>query len=156
MQTIELLKVLASLLIWLPLVMGCAGHDHQHLDEPLPPLVYADPETAQAMKEGNRYFKEGWWTGAEKQYRIAILAFPAMAEAHYNLGLTLNKQGGRYQESRDHFTRALKNEFHWLPYSKRAQHLRILSVSLTRLLNWRAWDGSERTKHTTITCFWLQ
>jgi tetratricopeptide (TPR) repeat protein len=101
---------LASLLIWLSLAMGCAGHGHQHLDEPLPPPVYAAPETAQAMKEGNRYFKEGWWTGAEKQYRIAIQAFPSMAEAQYNLGLTLNKQGGRYQESRVYFKNALKLE----------------------------------------------
>jgi len=37
---------LASLLVWVSLVMGCAGHDHEHRDEPLPPPVYADPETA--------------------------------------------------------------------------------------------------------------
>ena len=51
----------ASLLVGLSLVMGCAGHDHEHRDEPLPPPVYADAETAQAIKEGNRLFKERRW-----------------------------------------------------------------------------------------------
>lgn len=103
---------LASLLIGFYLVMGCAGHDHQHGDEPLPPPVYADPETAQAMKEGNRLFKERrWWRDAGEQYRIAIQAFPSMPEAHYNLGLALKKQG-LHKEARVHFTRSLELEPH--------------------------------------------
>lgn len=97
------------LLTWLIVLVGCAGNDHQHRDHPLPPPLYAEPETAKAMKEGNRYFKEGWWTGAEKKYRIAIQAFPSLAEAQYNLGLTLNKQA-RFKESHVHFSRALKLE----------------------------------------------
>lgn len=101
-----------SLLAWLFWVMGCAGHDHQHGDEPLPPPVYADSETAQAMKEGNRLFKERrWYKDAGEQYRIAIQAFPTMPEAHYNLGLALKNQG-LYKEARVHFTRALNLEPH--------------------------------------------
>lgn len=94
---------LASLLIGISFVMGCAGHDHQHRDEPLPPPVYADSETAQAMKEGNRLFKERrWWRDAAEQCRIAIQAFPTMPEAHYNLGLALKKLG-LYKKARVHF-----------------------------------------------------
>ena len=100
---------LASMLAWVFLVMGCAGHDHQHQEEVLPPPVYVEPETAQALKEGNRFFKERRWREAEEQYRIAMQSFPSLAEAHYNLGMALNKQG-RFSESRDHFTRALKLE----------------------------------------------
>lgn len=98
-----------SVLAWLFLVMGCAGHDHKHGDEPLPPPVYADPETAQAMNEGNRFFKDKWWKGAEGKYRIAIQGFPSLAEAHYNLGLVLNKQA-RFEESLVYFSRALQLE----------------------------------------------
>ncbi len=98
----------ANLFLGLSLVLGCAGNDHQHQDEPLPPPLYADAETAQVMKEGNRFFKERrWWRDAGEQYRIAIQAFPSMPEAHYNLGLALKKQG-LYKEARVHFTRALK------------------------------------------------
>jgi len=97
------------LLTWLIFLVGCTGDDHQHRDHPLPPPIYVEPETAKALKEGNRHFKEGWWTGAEKKYRIAIQAFPSLAEAQYNLGLTLNKQG-RFKESHVHFKRALKLE----------------------------------------------
>ena len=97
------------LLTWLIFLMGCAGDDHLHRDYPFPPPTYVEPETAKAVKEGNRYFKEGWWTGAEKKYRIAIQAFPSLAEAQYNLGLALNKQA-RFKESHVHFTRALKLE----------------------------------------------
>ena len=100
---------LVILLVWFSLVIGCAGHDHQHHDEVLSPPVYAEIETTQAMKEGNRFFKEQRWSDAEKQYRIAIQSFPSLAEAHYNLGLALHEQG-RYKESREHFTRAVKLE----------------------------------------------
>ena len=96
-------------LIWVAFLVGCAGHDHQHQDQALPPPVYADPETAQAMAEGNRLFKERRWRDAEEKYQIAIQSFPSLAEAHYNLGLALYRQG-RFSESRGHFTRAVKLE----------------------------------------------
>ncbi len=95
------------LLAWLIFLVGCAGHAHQHRDEPLPPPAYADSETAQAMNEGNRHFKEGWWTGAEKKYRIAIQAFPSLAEAHFNIGLALHRQA-HFAEARSHFMRAVQ------------------------------------------------
>ena len=91
--------------------MGCAGHDHQHQEEVLPPPVYADPETTEAMKEGNRFFKERRLRDAERKYQSVIQSFPSLAEAHYNLGWALHKQV-RYIESRIHFTRAVKLEPH--------------------------------------------
>ncbi|GJL52962.1 MAG: hypothetical protein NPIRA02_00940 [Nitrospirales bacterium] len=100
---------LAILLAWLSLLMGCAGHDHQHHDEVLPAPGYADSQTKQALKEGNRFFNKQWWRDAEKQYRNAITSMPSLAEAHYNLGLALSKQG-KYKESHSHFMRAVKLE----------------------------------------------
>ena len=102
---------LVSLLTWLSLVMGCAGNNHQHQDEVLPPPGYADTQTVQAMQEGNRLFKEKRWRDAEEQFRIAIQSFPSLAEAHYNLGLALHEEG-RFSESREHFTRAVELEPH--------------------------------------------
>ena len=99
----------AFLFLWVVFLMGCAGHDHQHHDEVLPPPGYADAPTRQAINEGNRFFKEQRWSDAEEQYRIAIQSFPSLAEAHYNLGFVLHEQG-RYKESREHFTRALQLE----------------------------------------------
>jgi len=61
------------------------------------------------MNEGNALFKKRRLRDAEKKYQSAIKSFPSLAEAHYNLGLALHKQG-RYKESRKHFMRAVKLE----------------------------------------------
>jgi len=96
-------------LVWVVFLVGCAGHDHQHNDQVLPPPVYADPQTTQAMVEGNRLFKERRWRAAAEKYQIAIQSFPSLAEAHYNLELVLHEQG-RFSESGGHFMRAVKLE----------------------------------------------
>jgi tetratricopeptide (TPR) repeat protein len=55
--------------------------------------------------EGNRLFAEHRWTAAIGKYEEAIHAQPKLAEAHYNLGLTLYRKGP-VSASRPHFIEA--------------------------------------------------
>jgi len=86
---------------------GCAGasHSHAHQDEPLPPPEHATPLAAQLILEGNQRFAEHRWTAARGKYEEAIQAEPKLAEAHYNLGLTLYRKGP-VSASRPHFVEA--------------------------------------------------
>jgi TolA-binding protein len=43
--------------------------------------------------EGVGHYKQGHWDVAEGHFRKAIAADAKLAEAHYNLGLTLDKMG---------------------------------------------------------------
>jgi len=72
---------------------GCAGTPHSHQEGPLPPPEYATPLAAQLILEGNQRFTEHRWTAAMGKYEEAIQAQPKLAEAHYNLGLTLYRKG---------------------------------------------------------------
>jgi len=96
-------------MLFVLIIGGCAGHTPHEVDQPLAPRADADPEAAEDILEGNRLFAEHQWEAAIKQYEAAINAQSSAAEAHYNLGLTLNKQG-RYSDSRPHFIRAAKLE----------------------------------------------
>ena len=43
--------------------------------------------------EGVGHYKQGHWNVAEGHFRKAIAADPKLVEAHYNLGLALDKMG---------------------------------------------------------------
>lgn len=67
------------------------------------------PETeagAAENSEGIGHFKEGHWEVSEKHFRQAIEANPQLAEAHYNLALTLDKIGN-HGDATKHFRSAL-------------------------------------------------
>ena len=98
------LKIFLVLIVVL-LIAGCASHSHQHEEQTLRPPKNADPVAAQALLEGNRLFADHQWTAAIKKYKEAIQAQPSLAEAHYNLALTLDQQG-RFSESRPHYRKA--------------------------------------------------
>lgn len=86
-------------------VGGCASTSPSTKEAPLAPPETANPIVAQLIFEGNRLFAERQWTGAIGKYEEAIQAQPQLAEAHYNLGLTLYRKGP-VATARPHFIEA--------------------------------------------------
>ena len=62
-------------------------------------------EAASAVKAGNQAFAAGQWAVAKQQYEKAISVQETLAEAHYNLALTLDRLGQRKQ-AETHYTQA--------------------------------------------------
>ena len=57
--------------------------------------------------EGISHYDQGHWDVAEKYFREAVKADPKLAEAHYNLALSLHNQDN-HKEANKHFGHALK------------------------------------------------
>jgi tetratricopeptide (TPR) repeat protein len=55
--------------------------------------------------EGVGHYKQGHWDVSEGHFRKAIKADPNLAEAHYNLALTLDKMG-KHEEATTEFKKA--------------------------------------------------
>jgi len=55
--------------------------------------------------EGVGHYQQGHWDVSEGYFRKAIKADPNLAEAHYNLGLTLDKMG-KHEEATAEFKKA--------------------------------------------------
>lgn len=88
------------------IIAGCATLSTYQEEQTLPSPTNSDPVAAQALLEGNTFFAEHRWTAAKKKFEAAIQAQPTLAEAHYNLALTLEQQG-RISESRFHYKQAV-------------------------------------------------
>lgn len=72
--------------------MGCAS------DKPAPLATLAPPPTVNAevlqlFTEGTQRFQEGRWEAAREQFQSAVQHQPDLAEAHYNLALSLERLG---------------------------------------------------------------
>ena len=65
----------------------------------------SNPAAASAVKAGNEAFAAGQWAVAKQQYEKAIGVQETLAEAHYNLALTLDRWGQRKQ-AEAHYTQA--------------------------------------------------
>ena len=63
------------------------------------------PQAASAVKAGNQAFAAGQWAAARQHYEKAIGVQKTLAEAHYNLALTLDRLGQR-QLAEAHYTEA--------------------------------------------------
>lgn len=63
------------------------------------------PEASMAVKAGNQAFADKQWAVAKEQYEKAIHVQENLAEAHYNLALTLDRLGDR-KEAESHYTLA--------------------------------------------------
>ncbi|NKB80474.1 MAG: tetratricopeptide repeat protein [Nitrospirales bacterium] len=82
------------------LLMGlfaCASQEKKSVQPTLVPPVGSQSSAATAMKEGNRLFALGQFDASKMQYETAIRAQPDLAEAYYNLGLTLDRLGNPKQ-----------------------------------------------------------
>ncbi len=88
--------------VWGCLVMltACAT-----LSGPLAVLPMTSPAAAQDNLEGIQDYHAGKWQAAKRHFESAIRADPDLAEAHFNLTLTLHELG-KHPEATVHFTRA--------------------------------------------------
>ncbi|HET8580843.1 MAG TPA: tetratricopeptide repeat protein, partial [Nitrospiraceae bacterium] len=57
--------------------------------------------------EGVGHYKQGHWDVAEGHFRKAIAADAKLVEAHYNLGLTLDKMG-KHEDATASFKKAVE------------------------------------------------
>jgi Tfp pilus assembly protein PilF len=62
-------------------------------------------EVASQLERGNALFASRDWAGAEQAFRQTIKADASLAEAHYNLALTLERQG-KQTEAKKHYVEA--------------------------------------------------
>jgi Tfp pilus assembly protein PilF len=63
------------------------------------------PVVATQLEKGNALFASRDLAGAEQAYREAITADPTLAEAHYNLAVTLDRVGNQ-AEAKKHYIEA--------------------------------------------------
>lgn len=83
---------------------GCAG------PAKVPTTILASPadtsaKAAAAMTEGDRLFRSGDWAGAAQAYQTAATLQPTLAEAHYNLAVSLDRMGSK-AEAKKHYLEA--------------------------------------------------
>ena len=85
------------------LFAGCAA-----APEPVQPLAAPPgtrPDVKAAISQGNLHFATGQLVEAQQQFEVAVAAQPDLAEAHYNLALTLDMQG-MVERARKHYLTA--------------------------------------------------
>jgi tetratricopeptide (TPR) repeat protein len=85
-------KVLPCLV--LVVLAACAGPEKPRVVTLAAPAG-TPPAAAAAVEEGNRLFAQKQWEPAKAQYETAIKIHPELAEAHYDLGLTLDRLGDK-------------------------------------------------------------
>ncbi len=85
-------------------VGACSGIENT-TGSTLHPPGKATPEAVSSMNKGNQAFAGDQWDEARKHYEHVIQVQPKLAEAHYNLALTLD-QLGKQPEADDHYTQA--------------------------------------------------
>ncbi len=85
-------KVLVALCCVL-LTAGCAGPEKKPARAVLTLKAPSGTPAAAvtAVEEGNKLFAQGQWEQAKAQYEAAIKVQPELAEAHYDLALTLER-----------------------------------------------------------------
>lgn len=85
------------------LFAGCAAAPEPVQTLAAPPGT--KPDARAAISQGNLLFTTGQLAEAQEQFEVAVAAQPDLAEAHYNLALTLDMQGMR-DRAHKHYMRA--------------------------------------------------
>ncbi len=107
--------VVLSLLVGLMFVWGCdGGYDTQTpKSKEMSTDVYAGALLAsapvggaEANNEGVNHYQQGHWDVAQEHFQKAVAANADLAEAHYNLALTLDKLSN-HGDATKHFQMAL-------------------------------------------------
>ena len=96
---------LGCVLIGVVLLGACSSTPKTVKQPTLNAPLNADPTAISAVNEGNQLFASGRWQPAKAQYEKALQAQDTIAEAHYNLALTLDRMGKR-KEARAHYMEA--------------------------------------------------
>lgn len=96
--------------MWLWLVLGVwaiamGGCQSTESTKPLAAPVSANSEATRHNNEGIQAFDRSQWKNAREHFEEAIKASPNLAEAHYNLGMTLYKLRA-FAEADPHFIEA--------------------------------------------------
>ena len=65
----------------------------------------ADDVAAHHNAAGIQAYKQEQWNRAKEQFEVAVKIAPSLAEAHYNLGMVLYRQG-KDAEANPHFRKA--------------------------------------------------
>lgn len=89
-------RLWVSILGWCLLLWGVAGCATDNKPVPLVVLEPPPNATEQArtlLLEGNQRFGEGRWEAARREFQAAIDEQADLAEAHYNLALSLERLG---------------------------------------------------------------
>ena len=93
---------------WLVMAMltmvGCAGPRKAEI-RPLHAPPGTGAAVSQQLEQGNQLFAQQDWAGAQQVYLATIQADQTLAEAHYNLALTLERLGEK-AEARKHYVAA--------------------------------------------------
>jgi len=84
--------------------IGCAGPRKAEV-RPLHAPAGTSAAVSQQLEQGNRLLAQEDWAGARQVYLDTIQADQSLAEAHYNLALTLEKLGEK-AEARKHYVAA--------------------------------------------------
>ena len=90
--------------IFCAIALGCSNKSATERNVLSAP-VGTKPEAAVQVEKGNTLFASRDFAGAEQAFRQAIAADAGLAEAHYNLALTLDR-AGRKDEAKKHYIEA--------------------------------------------------
>ncbi|HLZ34958.1 MAG TPA: tetratricopeptide repeat protein [Nitrospira sp.] len=91
-------------LVLLSALVGCASQPGKATTVLTAPAGTKPAAVAQ-LEKGNALFASRDWAGAEQAFRQTIAVDPALAEAHYNLALTLDRAGNQ-AEAKKHYIEA--------------------------------------------------
>jgi Tfp pilus assembly protein PilF len=98
-RTITLVTLIMTILLF-----GCASERQAPVETLRAPSGTAASLT-ELMERGNSEFAARNWSAAKETYAAVIRMDPSLAEAHYNLALTLDRLGDK-AESRKHYVQA--------------------------------------------------